>query len=383
MVNTSGAGKTRLLYEGLCQNWGFYFTSILDTNGLGSCDVQECIEADLQASWGYCKDLPHPDSLAYRPIHENNVKVARRRFSEVLLSKLMVFRLFLDTVRDLNERLSEDHKRRWLMLQLSTVIKGDEINNVLSKCFQQETDSYVDETIAHTLDEIRATWDVLSDTPLHLFFASDEANFSSQQHVEAFRDEYGNYPVLKSMLSTWRERMTGTPISFVVAGTEISRRYFLNDEWKPSRWISNTGAFTSQELQKRYLLRYLPKSLSESPSGIELLGQAWDWCRGRYGDLALSLLLFRLLISVNFGLTTRHRFTATFLIYLLHGGFQNPHKLLRRLVYVFTGHVIKDENKFVENEMDVVGPSYGSLDGIFKSLTDSESLIFGSPVCDY
>ncbi|KAK6991673.1 hypothetical protein R3P38DRAFT_2803704 [Favolaschia claudopus] len=34
LVNTSGSGKTRLTFEGLCQHWGFYLVGAIDLNGL-------------------------------------------------------------------------------------------------------------------------------------------------------------------------------------------------------------------------------------------------------------------------------------------------------------------------------------------------------------
>ncbi|KAK2463844.1 hypothetical protein APHAL10511_004149 [Amanita phalloides] len=58
-INTSGSGKTRLLLEGLCQHWGLYFTSHLDSNFLGSLDVQNAIRSTIpthipsRSSFGY------------------------------------------------------------------------------------------------------------------------------------------------------------------------------------------------------------------------------------------------------------------------------------------------------------------------------------------
>ncbi|KAJ7655412.1 hypothetical protein B0H17DRAFT_956478, partial [Mycena rosella] len=39
--NTSGSGKTRLLFEGLCHEWGFYFASKRDSSGLGWYDLHK------------------------------------------------------------------------------------------------------------------------------------------------------------------------------------------------------------------------------------------------------------------------------------------------------------------------------------------------------
>lgn len=285
LVNGSGSGKTRLLYEGLCQHWGFYFTSGLDPNGLGSSDVQACIDVDFPRARGFLfsETLPPSNSLAYDAALLTNVKFVRRRFSEMLLARLLIFRLFIDAVHELDERLTEDHKRRWLRLQLNPYLNGEDSCSLLSKYFQHGTDSYLDEMISSTLDAIRTKWDLVSEAPLHLFFAVDEANVSSQKYADAFGDEHGNHSILVQILRTWTERMpSDIPATFVVAGTQIPRQHFLHDDWKAYRWLSDTGSFDTPESQRAYLLHFLPESLAESPSGKAMLSRAWDWCRGRF-----------------------------------------------------------------------------------------------------
>lgn len=290
LVNTSGSGKTRLLYEGLCQNWGFYFTSILDVNGLGSCDIQACLAEDLPKSNGFLDRLPSRNSLAYSALLETNVKAARRRFREILLARLLVFRLFIETVHELHQRLTEAHKKWWLMLQLYPRIDGEDINNLLASYFQHGRDSDVDAAMARTLDEIYTAWDLVCDAPLKLFLAVDEANSSSQQFVDAFSSEHGSHSILVEILRTWRECMpSDIPTTLVVAGTQIPRQHFLHDEWNTFRWTSNTGAFETRESQKDYILRFFPKSLADSPSGEALINHAWDWCRGRFEILCCAL----------------------------------------------------------------------------------------------
>ena len=49
-MNTLGSGKMKLLLEGLCENcgdWGFYFTSTVDSSFLGSSDIQDSIKTQL------------------------------------------------------------------------------------------------------------------------------------------------------------------------------------------------------------------------------------------------------------------------------------------------------------------------------------------------
>ncbi|KAH7870156.1 uncharacterized protein C8R40DRAFT_656751 [Lentinula edodes] len=59
-VNTSGAGKTRLVLEHLCSNWGLYFSCHNDSH-VGSKDVPSAMSNIRQALFG--STLPHAPSL--------------------------------------------------------------------------------------------------------------------------------------------------------------------------------------------------------------------------------------------------------------------------------------------------------------------------------
>ncbi|KAJ7587162.1 hypothetical protein C8J56DRAFT_787189, partial [Mycena floridula] len=91
--NGTATGKTRLLYEGLCQHWGFYFTMVVDTSGLGANDIERTMAIGLDGGGGLVAvDLPPVNSMAFEPIFASNHRVAHRRFSAVLLSRLVLYR---------------------------------------------------------------------------------------------------------------------------------------------------------------------------------------------------------------------------------------------------------------------------------------------------
>lgn len=242
-----------------------------------------CIDADVPRSDDFKKRLPSRGSLAYDAFLSNNIKLVHRQFSQVLLARLLVFRLFLDVVHELHGHLTEDHKKCWLKLQLCSFLEANDVCTLMTRYFHHGTASYVDETINDALDAVRTAWDRVSESPLHLFFAVDEANSSSQKLTDAFGDEHGKSSILVEILRTWRDRMpSNIPVTFIVAGTQIPKQQFLHSDWKTYRWTSDTGAFDTRKSQREYILRYLPKSLVESPSGEALINLAWDWCRGRF-----------------------------------------------------------------------------------------------------
>lgn len=211
-----------------------------------------------------------------------NIQSIARSLNEVLLARLLVFRLFIEIIHELGEGLTEDHKRRWLIIQIypSNLYHRD-IFGTLAEYFEYAEPSYIERTIKQTLADINALWATLSDTSLHLHIALDEANSVSRKNLSHLEDENGEYPLLKEVLRTWRESL-GDCVTFVAAGVDIPKEYFVRDRWMNTfRWSSDTGGFCDRETQRRYVLRFLPSGMAESQSGQVLLSRIWDWCRGR------------------------------------------------------------------------------------------------------
>lgn len=91
----SGSGKTRLIFEGLCQNWGFYLTSAFDQrdSSLGSSDLHTCIKERMLIS-----ELPNPSHLQYTNTLAQNRAIAHARLNEALLARIIIFGLFIDSM---------------------------------------------------------------------------------------------------------------------------------------------------------------------------------------------------------------------------------------------------------------------------------------------
>ncbi|THU87879.1 hypothetical protein K435DRAFT_842365 [Dendrothele bispora CBS 962.96] len=312
LLNSSGTGKTRLLFEGLCNHWGLFFTCVEDFNQLGSSDTFKVINNFLSESPDFRSFMESEDDLRC------NRRVAYRYFSEVLLSRLLLFKLFLEYT--LEEGIDEGHKKRWLLAQLSPgILWGPEGNryhdyflDILTSLNKSGvTDEVIDDAIMQTMKEILGLWD-FTETPFYIVL--DEANYAASTYTYSFRDDVGSYPILKEIIRTWRRQLGHFPISFVVSGTEIPREYFFSaeGEWDDFRWCSDTGCFDDPEVQRRYVTDFLPEEMSASPEGRDLLQRIWRWLRGR------------------------HRFTAGFITILLQTDFSNPHIALNSLVHAAT-----------------------------------------------
>ncbi|KAF9068478.1 hypothetical protein BDP27DRAFT_1448350 [Rhodocollybia butyracea] len=317
LVNSSGTGKTRLLYEGLCKHWGLFFAAVVDSYGLGSTDVYRVIK-ELQSSRMFTPVLMGDAAVHNSKSSSTNHEIANRTFSKTLLAQLFVFELFVDLMA--KGEIEEIHKTRWFLAQIHPLLFGGNYAMLGRHCIVFS----------------RRSMDP------HFFVVHDEANAIAEPTVEslvyAFLDTHGPHPVLKEILRTWSSHLRNKPFTIVVAGTEIPRIYFEDEEWDQWQWISATGAFSNIEDQQRYILKFLPQALVDSPSGQHLLHRMWVWLRGR------------------------HRFTAAFISTLLENGFQSPHYLLNTFLKQFTGFwPTLDADEFLRTELPRRCPQFDGL----------------------
>ncbi|GAW04956.1 hypothetical protein LENED_006781 [Lentinula edodes] len=115
LINTSGSGKTKLLFEGLCLHWGLYFTCAIDSSFLGAGDFVLAIN-DIESHRNWTGHLPFPSSPHYTTSLQHNIKTVFRLTSEALLARLLVFKMYLTACS--KGALCHDHRQRWLESQI-------------------------------------------------------------------------------------------------------------------------------------------------------------------------------------------------------------------------------------------------------------------------
>ncbi|KAJ7510880.1 hypothetical protein B0H11DRAFT_2183616 [Mycena galericulata] len=330
LVNTSGSGKTRLLFEGLCREWGLYFTSRLDTSNLGSYDLHRILNETLRMDSKF-SEAPLVGSSNFAENLEYNRLQAYRRVSETLLARLLIFHMFLEIVTGLGR--AQEHKITWLILQLHCVLGSYlDIFDDLTTALEEPMDVYTWANISDTFCDIHK---MLGPDP-HLFFVLDEAQSAADRFPRAFHPDPGVSPILLEILQTWKSHSLEGAASFVIAGTEIPPRIFAREEdTEALRWTSDTGAFDEKPLQEKYLRGFLPTTYLASETGQEFLQRAWQWARGR------------------------HRYTASLVENLLVSGLQSPHRLLDKYVQSLSGFKPSDRREVVAKEPLV---NFGRLD---------------------
>ncbi|KAJ7780853.1 hypothetical protein DFH07DRAFT_793462 [Mycena maculata] len=312
LVNTSGSGKTRLSFEGLCRHWGFYFIMARDGNNLGAADLGENLYGTLDGATDFRYQLPATDSPNFQKMLKRNMEIVDERFGLVLLGRLLIFHMYSELIQPYGIR--EEHKKKWLLFQLKPQLPGDSSYDVLTDVQGYMDDLKPDEV----LDLIAVMYCKLRKIhgpQFHLFYVLDEAQLVSRQHTSAFQHEGKQYPLLREIVQTWSAKSHPQESSFVVLGTDIPREGFESAPFSGSiNWLSDTGGFDDETEHRRYVSSFLDPSYQATPAGEEFLRRVWTWCRGRY------------------------RSTDALIKALLMDAFRTPHKLLNDYVEKATTH---------------------------------------------
>ncbi|KAH6879719.1 hypothetical protein BKA70DRAFT_1207313 [Coprinopsis sp. MPI-PUGE-AT-0042] len=364
LVNTSGSGKTRILLEGLCRHWGFYFTSLVDSSLLGSSDVENAISSHIPDSPGFRANLPPAGTPAYENALRTNRQLASRVFRQVLLARLLIFDLFVETMSEHPEQHPQLLKQRWLLLQLQPSILNprvwDVFDHLSRELLSSASDAYINCQTKTLLGQVRSRLSRLrSAEKMPIFCVLDEAQHAASQHLPAFRSDHSgaHRPVLREIVRAWDGQCAGQGVFMVVAGTGISKdvvdQAMASAIMKDSkyRWCSDTGAFDQPEVQRAYLQRYFPPKYIESEAGCRLLDRLWYWLHGR------------------------HRFTAGYLSEVIADRFRRPHSLLNAYIRHFSGFKVTDAQQFVDEEPCLPLPVFSQVKIDFSKLRKNSEML--------
>ncbi|KAG6825038.1 hypothetical protein H0H92_005023 [Tricholoma furcatifolium] len=277
LVNASATGKTRLLYEGLCQYWGFYFTACVDDNEAGA--LHSTLHGiSFSLSKDFVENLPKASGLSFEILLAKNQEIAARRFSAVLLAHLLIFRDFLVMAHAESTEMDENLLRRWLLTQLEAKVFGRDPFFQIFRAVELLPLSYLAEQLKEVMRAIRPLLPE-SVTTNGLFIVIDEANVTTKGIWSSGR---ARHSPLEDIIRVWSGHLTAlkdVPITFIVAGVEIPSECLspTSEEWLSWTYISDTGGFNDPGAMKEYLLSFIPSSLADSDSGNALLKRAWDW----------------------------------------------------------------------------------------------------------
>ncbi|KAJ7512372.1 hypothetical protein B0H11DRAFT_479554 [Mycena galericulata] len=336
LVNTSGSGKTRLMLEGLCLHWGFYFASLVDSTRLGSYDIENTIHSYLPNSPGFVEDLSTTGLTEELFALNQNRIIAQKRFTEVLLARIIIFQLFVEVIK--NRTDIAEPKKLWLLLQLRPLdlgFSGGDCFDKLTSTLRNSPPHFVVSQIIERLQEIRQ-WSHRDYSSPALFIVLDEAQYAARGLFSAFRSARDNLlhrPILREIVRAWvAQSFKALGLWLIISGTGIDhnvmKQVLASAVMKPEdvRLISNIGAFSDVDEHIAFIERYIPPRILETLSGKALVKRMTYWLHGR------------------------HRFTTTFLAELLYQCFRSPHKLLNAFVKTYTDFAPSDGQQWIAQE---------------------------------
>ncbi|KAG6808637.1 hypothetical protein H0H92_003433 [Tricholoma furcatifolium] len=335
LFNTSGAGKTRLVLEGLCTQWCFYFTCSKVLSECGSADLQWVID---ESPGGYLTRYGITDLNLNPSDEKENRYRGYRCFYAVLCARLLVFKSLLAEYDQGGRNVTLENLRRiWLFVQLDTKLlqRGSE---------HSDSDIFLELTtllcyVPNSMDLLSVVMTITNDCkrflrtltptqdPFILFSVIDEAQVAVQAHSTSFCSESGALrPALRAMLQTWQWNgcglnhiITGTSMNMVDMLGAITSTLSKTKEIQGHCAVNATGAFIESKDQiVRYLNYYLPSSYLKTDSGQDLVARARYWLFGR------------------------PRFIAGYIQYLMQNNFRCYHKFLTSY--------IKDVSKFTPSD---------------------------------
>jgi len=291
VYETSGAGKTRLLLEGLCHHWGFYISCSTKDKGpvSGSRDFETAVKTlALMSTWG--------QDSSDEGIKQNQA-AAKRVFAMLLYARAFTLDKFVRCLPvQTDVRVA---RRRWVLLQAMPPCRssdfGDDIFVVLFRSLRNaDTDammSFIATALPELSNERRDLFPLPEGFRAPFFAIIDEAQEAADHVNEYFRSTAGIdlRPILHELYlflhsSSWVE-------GIILAGTGLSTKIVkdsvgsisMKDTGQPRgiQIFTDTGRFLRQErFQRDYVLRYLPLS-DDNISDVRLLERILYWFPGR------------------------------------------------------------------------------------------------------
>ncbi|KAH0588090.1 hypothetical protein J132_11051 [Termitomyces sp. J132] len=334
LFNTSGAGKTRLVLEGLCREWGFYLTCSRQASQCGSADIEHVLHWP-RGHLETCRIVEDP--LDSQTVRENEDKVLRC-FNAVLTARLLVFLSFLAAYEARVGKLAVKDitylKKCWLLIQLDTRLLQEEscpdllleLSTLL--CHIEDPRALINPSGILLL----VCKNFLGGIGTQIYCVIDEAQTAAEAYRRAFRSSSGNHrPLLRAMVKVWiglgmQHVTTGTSLNIEDINDAISSTVgkYSDSLGDP---VTDTGSFIEDDDQIEGFLRYyLPSWYLDSPSGKELLRRAKYWLRGR------------------------PRFIASYISCLIEHDIQYPHQILTKYIKAITEFVPADGEFWEQHE---------------------------------
>ncbi|KAF8574633.1 hypothetical protein K439DRAFT_821438 [Ramaria rubella] len=136
LCNVSGAGKTRMVLQGLCKHWGFYFICAVDSNKVGSADLATAIgRLAIVEGWTWTSSPPK-EGHGLTAFCKNS-RIAEHEFRKVLLGRLIILNMFLKIASENNFTLQDELIKLWTLVQVSPRLFGGYFGDIFRRAYER------------------------------------------------------------------------------------------------------------------------------------------------------------------------------------------------------------------------------------------------------
>ncbi len=258
-----------------------------DLNGIGATDLEYAIE-DMSGRPGWDSHA-FSSRLDARAV-ETNVIIATYKVFEVLLARWLVFNLFIEVAKSINNgNLDANTQQNWLLFQALPFVRVNNTNpfSALQRLIPLNAGAPVLERVFGVHTPRGVLGDAFDEDVDTFFYVLDEAQVAADQYTGAFSDSTFTEarPVLRPII----QELVKSGSSVIVSGTGFSLDLFkmvLASSVGKTRttWAVHyeTGDFSERETQLAYLSQFFPPSFIDSDTGRHLMTRTHEWLRGRY-----------------------------------------------------------------------------------------------------
>ena len=291
LINTPGSGKTRLILDGLCRHWGFYFAVVGDAAGIGSGDFWTAMQQlDDSLDYGLAERTKDSDAMQHMK------RKAHHRLMQLLLARFILLKLLIQEARKLPGGLHvKNHRRAWVLLQVQPLdVFGEDIFHSLTTLLRYG--SIIDletEIQAHYKDlenilepSINPATGKQEKAPIYCVVDESQVLISTRKFISDNSITERPFRMRQVFLS-FTEILPSKEMVVIFSGTSLDYQPLVESlvyqplKLYPYDIVRDIGGFEDRDSQARYIRRYLKVDWTQ-PNWISFLDRAWGWCRGRY-----------------------------------------------------------------------------------------------------
>jgi hypothetical protein len=226
LINTPGSGKTRLILDGLCRHWGFYFAALRDAAGIGSGDFRTAMQQlDDSLDYGLAKRTKDEDAMQHME------QKAHHRLMQLLLARFILLKLLIQEARKLPRGLHvKNHRRAWVLLQVQPLkVFGEDIFHLLTTLLRCESIVDLETDIqAHYKDlenilesSINPATGKLEKTPIYCVVDESQLLISARKGEFISDDSVTERPLMRQVFLSFTEILPSEEMVVIFSGTSL------------------------------------------------------------------------------------------------------------------------------------------------------------------